>query len=267
MFFNEARNICSLFENQDGNILRFAWVHRVYLKQSSSDKDVDRFISKTTLKSFEHNDFSSHFGWGDSLINLERFKHHDDLYDGCIFSQYFYFALHQFNKFVPDVIEQLNTNYRLGKLTKIRKEGVHLKQRIFELEIQYADYLHSVAGEMRDPASQFDKNWRIPELRTNLMSKIPVLQDLLQDVENRSSRRSDIFIESVLFFVSILSLVGLFLGAHDYLTKPADQHKASFEVLVGMLPTNPNDILSLAIGLSVMAFSIFLLLKLLSKNR
>ena len=244
-----------------------AWIHKTFLIDTISGfNKVSRFIKSTTEADIDDT-FRSHFGWGDSLINLSQYNSPHNLYSGCVISQYFYFAFHQLNKLTPDVIRQLNSSYKIGKLSKVRKEGFNLKQRVFELDIQYADYIHSVAGEMREAASQFHQNWRISELRSNLINKIPVLQDLLQDAEHRSARQSDTFVEVVLFVVSIFSLVGLFLGANDYLTKPTELHKASIEVLRGMLPNNPSDILSLAVFLSISAIFLFLFIKIFNRHK
>lgn len=269
IFKELIESTCSKLEcNSDGNF-QLAWVHKIFLLQSDARDVSDHWTNKISISTFEEfkaNGERSYFGWGDSVVNQKKYKSLVNIFNGCDIAQYFYISFHKFNKSIPNVIAQLNTNYRLGKLGAVRKTGVRLKQKIFEVEMQYADYLHSVAGDMRETASQFDKHWRIGELRTNVLKKIPVLQDLLQDAENRASRQSDTFVEAILFGVSIFSLVGLFLGAHDYLTKPANQHKNSLDVIHGMLPTNPTDVLSLAVGISILSIAIFLLLKLLSRK-
>jgi len=241
--------------------LHLAWVHKVFLTDWSNDEN-QKIISARTISEFQNDRHDSFFGWGESVVNIASYNSLIPLYEGCSIAQYFYFSFHRFNKLLPNVIAQLNSSYKLGQLVKVRKRGEKLKQTIFELEMQYADFMHSVVGVMREPASQFDERWRLAELRTNLRNKVPVLQDLLQDVENRTSRQSDAFVQAILFAVSILSLVGLFLGAHDYLTKPKDQHKSTLTVIRGMLPTNLDDVLSFAVGLSLISVIIFLLIKL-----
>lgn len=250
--------------NSYGNFY-FQWLHKIFLLQSDGSDVSDHWLNKisaSTLRGFKENGDRAYFGWGNSVVNQKKYESLVHISCGCDIAQFFYFSFHTFNKSIPGIIAQLNTDYSQGKLGAVRKTIVSLKHKIFEIEMQYADYLHSVAGDMRETATQFDMNWRIAELRTNVLKKIPILQDLLQDAENRASRKSNTFIEAILFGVSIFSLVGLFLSAHDYLSKPANQHRNSLDVILGMLPTNPHDILSLAVGISILSIVIFVLLKL-----
>ena len=243
---------------------RVAWVHKVFvpeLAELSTFTDpaspARNLVSERSLVEFSPD--SDYFGWGDSIKVIDE---KNDWRDGCVLSQYFYFALDRFNRALPALTQQLRSGREGGSLAVVkslgmRSLGINLRHRISEKDIQYADFFHGIAGECRIPVEGYDLRWRFNDLRRNLASKLPILQDVLTELHDQSQRRTNATVESMLFFVSFLSLVSLFLSSHDYVAKPAKDKVLSWTVVESMLPGKLSDILSLSVGVAFCGLLIF----------
>lgn len=238
---------------------RIGWVHKVFMPEASFNQHLTgktplarTMIAPLTLKEWEEG--KDYYGWGDSIKVTDDSS---DWRDGCVVSQYFYFALDRFNRRVPELLFRLRSGTQKGLLGETRTLGTDLRHRISEKEIAYADLLHGIAGACRAPVESYNETWRFADLRRNLSSKLPILQDVLTEIQEKSQRRSNVIVEAMLFCVSSMSLIGLLLSSHDYVAKPAKDRVGSPAVLEAMIPRHPNDILSMAVGAALVGMLIF----------
>jgi hypothetical protein len=235
------------------------WVHKVFIPTASELEAIrtkspliQGVVAPLTLDCWDgHHDY---FGWGDSIVSSSM---KDGWHVGCVLSQYFYFVLDRFNRRIPNLIGRLRSGHASNSLSATREIGMNLRHRVAEKEIAYADALHGIASNSRIPMQAYDNTWRFKDLRANLAAKLPILQDVLNEVQDKAQRRASTALEALLFFVSIMSLVGMFLTAHDYVTKPPKDKASSYSVLIAMQPGHWADVLSLAVGAALFGLIIF----------
>lgn len=248
-----------LMSPQGLNQPRIGWVHKVFLPDAQSLCHLNTrpalaqaIIAPLTLK--EWAPVTDYFGWGDSIKVPDRLVSEGGSQgwrDGCILSQYFYFALDRFNRRVPELIFRLRSGAIADSLAITKRLGMDLRHRIAEKDIAYTDFLHGIAGDCRSPVEAYNVRWRFDDLRRNLASKLPILQDVLNEIQEISQRRTNATIETLLSVFSIFGLISLLLSSHDYVAKPAADKVASEDVLMATF-SGIHDILSVSVWLALL---------------
>lgn len=234
------------------------WVHKVFLPNEESlhhlsDRSdfAQALVAPLTLKEFMPD--TDYFGWGDSIKISDHSlpnNRSQSWRDGCVISQYYYFALDRFNRRVPELIFKLRSSVETDSLTMTRTLGMDLRHRVAEKDIAYADFLHGVAGDCRLPVESYDVRWRFADLRRNLASKLPILQDVLNEVQELSQRRTNATVETLLSIFSIFGLISLLLSSHDYVAKSPTDKVGTEDVLMATF-SGIHDILSVSVWLAL----------------
>jgi len=237
---------------------KIGWVHKVFLPDDQALQHLmtrpvlaQAVVAPLTLKEWQPG--TDYFGWGDSIKVSDHALPDENFQgwrDGCIISQYYYFALDRFNRRVPELIFRLRSGVETDSLAMTRTLGMDLRHRIAEKDIAYADFLHGVAGNCRLPVAAYDVRWRFEDLRRNLASKLPILQDVLNEVQEISQRRTNATVETLLSVFSIFGLISLLLSSHDYVAKSPNDKVVTEDVIMATF-SGIHDILSVSVWLAL----------------
>lgn len=90
---------------------------------------------------------------------------------------------------------------------------------------------------------------------------MPILQDVLTEAQVKAQNNTNRMVETLLFFVSFMSLIGVLLNSHDYALKNNKDKISTLQVLSAMLPLSLNDILSFAVALALIGLIVFAILR------
>lgn len=234
---------------------KVAWVHKIFeidCSDANAVKTDHRYgilIAEHVREAFDGK--RSEFSWGDS-IHIAHTYSIQTILTACVIMQYHYFVLDRYNRRLPYAITSVaKSGNEMSERVKQRL-GMQMRHKLVMQDLTYCDLIQSVAGPLRVPMMGYHESWRFDELRQNVQLKLPVLQDLIADIQNKHQARSNSIVELMLFGVSLLSLVGLFIATHDYVVKPSKDKTTTTQVLVSMLPNKIDDILSFSILLSML---------------
>jgi hypothetical protein len=237
-----------------------AWVHKIFEVDEvrslslKTDSRYGKLIAEHVISNYTGSE--SLLSWGDSVY-LTGDQDRQVVLLACETVQYYYFVLDRWNRRLPYAIAKVADKGAAASEKISQGLGMHMRHKIVMKDLGYSDLMQSVAGSLRAPIVAYHESWRVDSLRGNLRQKLPVLQDLITDIQNSSQSKSNRIVEFMLFAVSLLSLVSLFIATHDYVVKSPKDKTTTYEVLLAMLPNKLEDILSFSIALAVFGLVVF----------
>jgi len=205
--------------------------------------EIENWLSPT--KQVSPDALENVYGWAASAV-LKDESFGDQWLDALCISQYYYSTLDIADTTLPFSIARQRTSKETRKNFSVQRDSQNMKETLKILTNDYYDILIRANGEGYRALNQYYSSWRFEKLIEGLSNKITLLEDLIVSASESIQQETQNKIQYILTFITILSLISLFAGLHDYLAS-------------GYNPRNPEFLPGLALTVSkvmVLAISV-----------
>lgn len=144
-------------------------------------------------------------------------KFGDQWLDALCISQYYYTCIDIADTALPLGIARQRTAAEGRKHYRVQNDTQNMKQALHILRNDYFDLMVRSNGEGYKALQQYYASWRLESLLDGLTSKLTLLEDLIASSTESINQDNQNKIQRILTFITILGIISLFAGMHDYL--------------------------------------------------
>jgi hypothetical protein len=208
---------------------RILWTHSFYSFQkeeiSQLDEDSRRVLS--SLLSAEQLDRlqreqGASFGWGRSSRimdenNLQSRIFPNQWLEAVCVLEYYYSCFDIADTKLPVYIARARTRSIKGKHYEVLDSARGIRSALRIIINDYSDLRARAASEAHEAMEAYHQSWRVPDLFANLSKKFDLLEELIAVSSDAINKRAESAIQTILFIITLLSIIGLTSSLHQYL--------------------------------------------------
>ncbi len=204
------------------------WTHRAYVfsreeknSMTKRQKEILRLVLPVETADQWIAGGGNAYGWGATVAEMDYRLRYQWLDALCI-SEYYYTCFDVADTIFPIAIAEQACATEKGQHMFVQQSARRARTTMRSLINEYGDLRIKAASQAHRALKAYYEIWRMEKLIKGMENKLGLLEELIQNSSDAIQQKYQNVIQYILFFITLLSVVGLAASLHDYLATGYD---------------------------------------------